>query len=474
LSINKSYLRTSEFPSIWCPGCGHGIITQAAIRAIEQLGWDKDEVYAVSGIGCSARTPAYMDFNAVQTTHGRAITFATGMKMFRPEKKVILFLGDGDCASIGGNHLLHAARRNIDLTVIVMNNYIYGMTGGQCSPTTPHESRTSTTVFGNIDRELDICAVAIAAGATFVARSTAYHAAQLPRLINQGIANKGFSLIEVISPCPTGFGANNGYKAPADMYDMLRDVSISVDKAQSMSKAELKGKIVTGILMNEPDEEYIDKYDAMVAKILKNGNNSEMQVIEVGPETGKNIPIDRYEFCLSGFGGQGLILAGIILSEAMIRQNKNAVHNQSYGPQARGGASRSDVIISDREINYPEVTHPDFLLAMTQDSFNKFSCSVKKGGIILCDSTYVKPDPIEGVQCFEYPITGCAKETFGEVKTANIIALGIMTGLLDFVSQEAVEHAVMSRIPAKLKELNQRAFNLGCVQGRQLVTRILK
>lgn len=474
MSINTSYLRTAEFPSIWCPGCGHGIITQAAIRAIEQLAWDKDEVYAVSGIGCSARTPAYMDFNGVQTTHGRAITFATGMKMFRPEKKVILFLGDGDCAAIGGNHLLHAARRNIDLTVIVMNNSIFGMTGGQCSPTTPHDSRTSTTAFGNIDRELDICAVAIAAGATFVARSTAYHAAQLPGLIKQGIANKGFSLIEVISPCPTGFGANNGYKTPAEMYDRLRDTSVSVEKARSLSKEELKGKLITGVLKNEPEEEYIDKYDAMVTNILKNGSNSEMQAIEVEPATEKNIPIDRYECCLSGFGGQGLILAGIILSEAMIRQNRNAIHNQSYGPQARGGSSRSDVVISDNEINYPEVTQPDFLLAMTQDSFGKYANSVKKGGIVLCDSTYVKPAPIEGVYCFEYPITGCAKETLGEGKTANIIALGIMTGLLDFVSKEAVEHAVMSRIPAKVKELNRKAFNLGYVQGGQMATRILK
>lgn len=474
MSINKTYLRTSEFPSIWCPGCGHGIITQAAIRAIEQLGWDKDEVYAVSGIGCSARTPAYMDFNSVQTTHGRAITFATGMKMFRPEKKVILFLGDGDCASIGGNHLLHAARRNIDLTVIVMNNYIYGMTGGQCSPTTPQDSRTSTTTYGNIDRELNICNVALAAGATFVARSTSYHAAQLPGLIKQGIANKGFSLIEVISPCPTGFGANNGYKAPIEMYDRLRDISIPVEKACGMSKDELKGKLITGVLINEPAEEYIDKYDAMVADIQKNGTNFDLQSIELEQASKNSKLIERYECCLSGFGGQGLILAGIILSEAMIRQNKNAIHNQSYGPQARGGASRSDVVISDNDINYPEVTNPDLLLAMTQDSFNKFANGVKKGGVILCDSTYVKPTSVEGVHCFDYPITRCAKETLGEVKTANIIALGIITGLLEFVSKEAVEHAVMTRIPSKVKELNRKAFNIGYEQGGLMATRILK
>jgi 2-oxoglutarate/2-oxoacid ferredoxin oxidoreductase subunit beta len=474
LSAINTYLRTTEFPTIWCPGCGHGITVQAGIRAIEQLGYDKDDIYAVAGIGCSARTPAYMDFNGIQTTHGRALTFATGMKMFRPEKKVILFLGDGDCAAIGGNHLLHAARRNIDLTVIVMNNSIYGMTGGQCSPTSPLDSRTSTTAYGNIDREMNICDVAVAAGATFVARSTAYHAVQLPALIKQGIVNKGFSLIEVIGPCPTGFGARNNFKAPLEMYDMLRDISVPVEKARTMSKQELKGKVVIGVLKNEPEEEYIDKYDAMVKSIRESGENFDLQGIEVGPALASK-PIERYECCLSGFGGQGLILAGIILSEAMIRQNKYAIHNQSYGPQARGGASRSDVIISDTDINYPEVTNPDLLLAMTQDSFNQFAKNVKKGGIILCDSTYVKqPVPIEGVHRFEYPITACARDTLGEIRTANIIALGILTALADFVSKDAMEHTVMNRLPAKAWDLNKKAFNVGYEQGVRMATQITK
>lgn len=474
MSVNNTYLRTAEFPSIWCPGCGHGIVAQAAIRAIEQLGWDKDEVYAVSGIGCSARTPAYMDFNSVQTTHGRALSFATGMKMFRPEKKVILFLGDGDCASIGGNHLLHAARRNIDLTVIVMNNSIYGMTGGQCSPTTPFDSRTSTTVYGNIDRELNICDVALAAGATFVARSTAYHAAQLPGLIKQGIANKGFSLIEVLNPCPTGFGARNNFKAPTDMYDMLRDMSVPVEKASAMSKEELKGKIVIGTFRNEPDEEYIDKYQAMLAKIRKSGEDFDLKGLEV-ESVAENKPIERYECCLSGFGGQGLILAGIILSEAMIRQNKFAVHNQSYGPEARGGSSRSDVIISDNDISYPEITNPDLLLAMTQDAFNKYAKSVKKGGIILCDSTFVKEvAPVEGAHCFEYPISSCAKDTLGEIRTANIIALGILTALADFISKDAMEQTVMNRLSAKVRDLNKKAFDIGYEQGVKIKAQIAK
>ena len=474
MSAINTYLRTTEFPTIWCPGCGHGVAVQAALHAIGQLGYEKDEVYAVSGIGCSARTPAYLDFNSVQTTHGRAITFATGKKMFRPDKKVILFLGDGDCAAIGGNHLLHAARRNIDLTVIVMNNSIYGMTGGQCSPMTPSDTITSTTAYGNIEREMNICDVAVAAGATFVARSTAYHAVQLSGLIKQGIANKGFSLIEVLCPCPTGFGARNNFKAAIDMYDRLRDISVPVEKAGPMSKEELKDKVVIGVIKSEPEGEYVAKYEAMVKRIRESGENCALEGIEVDPAS-ESKPIERFECCLSGFGGQGLILAGIILSEAMIRQNKYAVHTQSYGPQARGGTSRSDVIIGDTDISYPEVTNPDLLLAMTQDSFNQFAKDVKKGGIILCDSTYVRqPVPIEGVHRFEYPITACARDTLGEVRTANIIALGILTALVDFVSRDAMEHTVMKRLPAKARDLNKKAFSVGYEQGVRMVAQIKK
>jgi len=472
VSIDKTYLRTSEFPSIWCPGCGHGITAQAAIRAIMDLGWKKDDVYAVSGIGCSARTPAYMDFNSVQTTHGRAIAFATGMKMFRPEKHVILFLGDGDCSAIGGNHLIHAAKRNIDLTVVVMNNYIYGMTGGQCSPTTPQGCRTTTTAYGNIDRQLNICEVAAAAGATFVARSTTYHAAALPALIKQGIANKGFSLIEILGPCPTGFGARNGYKKVTDLYDSLRDLSVPVAKAKDMSKEELKGRIVIGVLKNEPEPEYAEAYEGLLAEIRASGATAELTGIEVAPPKSSR-PIERYECCLSGSGGQGLILAGIIFSEAMIRQNKFAVHGQSYGPEARGGASRSDVIVSDKDIDYPEVSSPDLLLAMTQASFDKYSSKVKKGGVVLYDETFVTPSSVpEGVKAFGFPITKTADDTVGEARTANILALGVLTGLLDFVERDSMEQSVMSRVPAKAREINGKAFAIGYEQGVRIAAQI--
>ena len=462
MAFDNSLLRTAEFPTIWCPGCGHGIIAQAAIRACNDMGWDRNEVYAVSGIGCSARTPAYMDFNSVQTTHGRAIAFATGMKMFRPEKHVFLMLGDGDCCSIGGNHFIHACKRNIDLTVIVLNNCIYGMTGGQVSPTTPHNSRTTTSAYGNIDEPLDVCKIAIAAGATFVARSTAYHAQQLPGLIKQGFKNRGFSLIEILSPCPTNYGSRNGYKAVGEMYDFLKDTSIAIEKAKTMSPEELKGKIPIGVLKDDHREEYVEKYFAMVEGIPSTDEFNDLSSKRYKAVDKK---LDRYECRLSGAGGQGLLLSGIILSEAMIRQGKNAVHTQSYGVEARGGASRSEVVISDDEISFPEVSSPDMLLAMSQDSCNKFSSSVKQGGVILTDSTFIKAKPVGGARCFEYPITKYATDTLGEIKAANIVALGLLTGLNDFISKDAMMDSILARLPTKVHELNRRAFNHGYEQG---------
>ena len=466
MPLDAKYLRTVEFPTIWCSGCGHGIITQAAIRACNEMGWEKDDVYAVSGIGCSARTPAYMDFNSIQTTHGRAIVFATGMKAFRPEKHVFLMLGDGDCASIGGNHFLHACKRNIDLTVVVLNNYIYGMTGGQVSPTTPQGGRSTTTVYGNIDEPLDICKLAIAAGATYVARSTAYHAAQIPALIKKGFENKGMSVIEVISPCPTGFGVRNGYSSITQMYDELRDKSVPVANAEKMTNEELAGKIVVGVLRNEVREEYVERYYNMLKSIPQEGGLTDLTA---GSYEADLMDSPRYECRLSGSGGQGLVVAGIILSEAMIRQGKHVVHTQSYGVEARGGASRSEVVISDQGINYPKVTEPDMLLAMTQDSYNKFAQSVKKGGIILIDSTFVKSKPIDGIRWFEYPITTYAKETIGEARTANVVGLGLLTGLNGFISKQAMLDAIMARLPQKLHTLNVRAFEDGYAQGKAML-----
>jgi 2-oxoglutarate ferredoxin oxidoreductase subunit beta len=258
------YLRLNKFPHIWCAGCGHGIVLKALLRAIDRLGLTKDQIVMVSGIGCSSRTPGYVDFNTLHTTHGRAIPFATGIKMANPDLTVIVVTGDGDATAIGGNHLIHGARRNIDLTVVVFNNYIYGMTGGQASPTTPRGMRASTLPYGNIEPPFDVCNLAAAAGASFVARSTAYHARLLDNLIEKGIRNKGFSLIEAMSPCPTSFGRRNRLGDGVQMLQGLKDQAVQVSKAEKMTREELAGKILIGVFKDEEHPEYVSEYDRVI------------------------------------------------------------------------------------------------------------------------------------------------------------------------------------------------------------------
>jgi 2-oxoglutarate ferredoxin oxidoreductase subunit beta len=261
-----NYLRPGKFPNIWCAGCGNGIIMGALIRAIDRVKrLNKDNVVVVSGIGCSARASGYLDFNTLHTTHGRAIPFATGIKLANPNLNVFVLTGDGDCTAIGGNHLIHAARRNLDLNVIVFNNGIYGMTGGQASPTTPYEGYATTAPYGSIEHNFEICKLAAGAGATYVARSTSYHVHLLTRLIMRGIMNKGFSLIEVITHCYTNFGRLNGFSSPVEMLKWQRDRAIKVKDGEVIPDEELDGKFAIGEFVNDPDKpEFTEEYEKKI------------------------------------------------------------------------------------------------------------------------------------------------------------------------------------------------------------------
>src|SRR6056297_2857706 len=203
------YLREKQLPHIWCPGCGHGTILGNIIRGIDRAGYDQDKTVVVSGIGCSGRASGYLNFDTLHVTHGRAIPFATGIKLANPELNVIVITGDGDGAAIGGNHLIHGCRRNIDLTVVLMNNHIYGMTSGQFSPMTPTGDNATTTPYGNIDQNFDLAGLTKASGASFIARGTAYNTRQLIEIFKDGLLHKGFSFIEAISQCPVNYGRRN-------------------------------------------------------------------------------------------------------------------------------------------------------------------------------------------------------------------------------------------------------------------------
>lgn len=264
-SIHKYLRHDKKFPHVWCPGCSNGIVLGAVIRAIADLGLKKDNIAMVSGIGCSSRMPVYADFNTLHSLHGRAIAYATGIKMYKPEMDVVVITGDGDATAIGGNHFIHAARRNIDLTVILINNYIYGMTGGQYSPTTPYGDKATTTPYGNIDPTFDICQLAIGAGATFVARTSAYHAIEVQSFIKQAFEHKGFSLVEVISACPVIYGRlNKKGDAPTMMKQMKEDV-IPIKQYEKLSQSEKENKTTRGIFINDTEKmEYTQAYQGLI------------------------------------------------------------------------------------------------------------------------------------------------------------------------------------------------------------------
>ncbi len=261
------YLRLEKFPLIWCPGCGDGIVLKAILRAIDRIGLDRNQVCMVSGIGCSSRTPGYVDFNTLHTTHGRALTFATGVKMARPDLHVIVATGDGDATAIGGNHFIHAARRNIDITVVLYNNFIYGMTGGQGSPATPQGHRTTTAPSGAIDPPFDISALAVAAGASFVARETVAKPILLDKLIERAIRKKGFSLVEAMTPCPTTYGKLNKAGDGAAMTEHLKLHSVSIAKAATMTPEELRDAVVTGVFVDVEKPEYTTEYARLVERL---------------------------------------------------------------------------------------------------------------------------------------------------------------------------------------------------------------
>lgn len=265
--------KNKKFPTIWCSGCGIGIVMGALIRAIDHIGLDSNNVALVAGIGCTARMPVYMDFNTLHTTHGRALAFATGLKIARPDLHVIAIMGDGDATAIGGNHFIHAARRNIGITTIIVNNSIYGMTGGQYSPTTPHEARATTAPYGNLEYPMPISELAITAGATYVARSTVYHAMELDKYIKDAILKDGFSLVEAVSYCHTTFGRLNKLGTAADMLGAIKDNSISSTAFEKLTPQEkgVNTRVVRGVLHNiDTRIEYTRAYDSLIQS-LKNG-----------------------------------------------------------------------------------------------------------------------------------------------------------------------------------------------------------
>ena len=265
----ERFLRTDRMPHIWCPGCGIGTTVNCFTRAIDECGLDLDQLAIVSGIGCTGRVAGYMNFDSFHTTHGRAIPFATGMKLADPSLKVVVYSGDGDLFAIGGNHFIHAARRNIDMTVICVNNLTYGMTGGQLTPTTPEEAIASTAPYGNFEQPFNLPYLAESCGAVYVARWTTYHVLQLKKAMREALTKKGFTFVEVISPCPTLYGRRNRLGDGLDEMKTYKQRSVIKNGADTKEVAlGMTGPIVVGKFIDRERPTYQEAMDSFYSRKL--------------------------------------------------------------------------------------------------------------------------------------------------------------------------------------------------------------
>jgi 2-oxoglutarate ferredoxin oxidoreductase subunit beta len=272
LHPDDQYLKPGRIPHIWCPGCGLGIVLSAFIKGLDSTEIPIDNCAVVSGIGCTGRVAGYLNMDTYHTTHGRAIPFATGLKLAKPEMQVVVFSGDGDLFAIGGNHLIHAARRNMDLTVICVNNFNYGMTGGQAGPTTHMGAKTVTTPYGNCEYPFNLTHLAYASGAVYVARWTSFHARYLIESIQKCFAKKGFKFIEVLTPCPTGYGRPNRLGSGLDQMKAYRDNSVIRNHINPLeADSALRGPIVVGEFVDEEKPTFLDRYEEGVLSKARSG-----------------------------------------------------------------------------------------------------------------------------------------------------------------------------------------------------------
>ena len=431
----NDYLLIEKFPLFWCAGCGNGIALHAIIRNMDKRNWTREDTVVATGIGCWGKADDYVSTNRLHGTHGRALPFSTGIKLANPKLNVITIMGDGDGITIGGNHLIHAARRNVDVTAIMVNNLNYGMTGGQYSGTTPKDSFTKTSVYGHVENGFDVCNVVKAAGGSFVARGTVYDVNQLEDLIGKAMDHKGFSFVEIISPCPTHFGRSNKLGEAPAMMQWIKDHTLSIKQAEGLSYDELKDKFVTGIFEDREQEDYSTAYQKIIDR-LKEETNAEEQAVPVEEhiEANEAAAPGRKEITISGVGGQGMIVCGNMIANASaIHDHKNATLSTEYGTETRGTFAKADVIVSDEEIFFPDVTEPDLIVCLHQIAYNRYSGKIGDNTKIIYNSDEVTPDPAETNKEIGVPITKLAKE-IGNPAVANIITLGIITGYTGVIS----------------------------------------
>ncbi|AMM41081.1 2-oxoglutarate ferredoxin oxidoreductase, subunit B [Candidatus Desulfofervidus auxilii] len=469
-------IRTERMPHIFCSGCGIGTVLTSFVEALLESELNLDKVAVCSGIGCSSRVPGYLKLDGFHTTHGRSVAFATGLKLSNPELTVFIFAGDGDLVAIGGNHLIHAARRNIDMKVICINNFNYGMTGGQSGPTTPLTARTTTSMYGTFEEPFNLVHLMWACGAVYVARWTAAHPHYIKRSISEALERPGFCFIEVITPCPTNWGRRNKMRTGIDMTKFfLERTVVKVNPEPTEAGIDMKNPIVCGVFVDKERPDFIEALKEQVGKKVKvyefrgDGKAEPPEVpLKISPKPlFKKKLKDIYRVKIAGLGGQGMGLLGLIIGRAAtVFDGNEALYSQEYGPEARGGASSAAIIISEKKVDVPYFAKPDVLIIMAQAAFRKYKKFLHPGSILIVDSELVKVTDIpEGVKVYKLPATRMA-EKLGRSIVANIVILGFFTAITDIISLKAAKEALKISVPKGTEEFNLKAFENGYDYGK--------
>lgn len=484
--------RTAMRRNIWCEGCGLGNMQQSiSIALMRQLGRRfkvdfmqpagletiKNNIAMVSGIGCTSRMAGHLDANTVHTTHGRSLAFASGLKMARPDLTVVLAAGDGDIFAIGGNHFIHAARRNLDMTLIVYDNRSYGMTGAQASPTSPMGEFGSSAPYGVFETPFNLVDLAIGAGAGFVAQGAVTtlqeHQDQLEELIAAGLDHKGFAFINVIGACHTGWGARNKRSEAFRYRQYLQNQVTPVERWRELPAEERAGLKPLGIIhrLDRPDLQSSPAYVEIVARGKQSAASIDEPLEEVSiADVDPTARLSRTCLRFAGSGGQGVITAGEIALSAAVRAGKNGVFTKNYGPEARGGEAYSDVTVSDGEIHFPQSDQLDVLVALNQETYDKFRKEVNASGRILVNTSAVR-ETYNDARVIASPIGEILASEVRPPKRdlgINILALALVLDYLGLVTREAIEFAVMKSVGKKNPVLNRKAIVAGFAEAERL------
>jgi 2-oxoglutarate ferredoxin oxidoreductase subunit beta len=485
-------LRGERLPHIWCQGCGLGTALTTFISALQWLeenrGWDIDKVSVVSGIGCTGRIAGYIRLDSFHTTHGRAIPFATGLKLANPELKVVVISGDGDIAGIGGNHFIHAARRNLDITIICVNNFNYGMTGGQVGPTTPHQARAVTSQYGNYEYPFNLPYLAAASGASFVARWTVLHARRLEWTIREAMEYPGFSFVEIIAPCSTAYARWNPEGRGLDpenlqrrgletmkYYQKVGRIAHDTHPKDAAIRVDEKGmitEIIEGKFLEDPKpdlQEAIDKLEEVGEKRWR----FVKKTLDERPRFPLRTDyVSRTEIQLGGFGGQGIISAGKIIGQAAaIYDGLEASFTQSYGPEARGGSAGAQVVVSSAPVHHPHIMEPTNAIIMSNGAYDKYVPKIAPGGTLLIDDGLVTlpEDHRRDITIYGLPATHIA-EGLGNNRAANTVMLGFWAAIMGVIGKDAMRQSVADSVPLKTIDVNLKAFDVGYEKGLERVS----